>query len=411
MQWTFGFRLLSPAFIGGAAPNDAAQLRIPSIKGTLRMWYRVLVGAEAAAGLLNGWPEQLTESRLFGGTAKGEGQGCMTLSFDEAPREYTERDGVLKRHLGDNLGLKYFGYSLEMGDNHRVGVPSGAEFRIRAVFPRGLDEHQEKLLLATWWLFANFGGLGTRSRRGFGALSVTDWPEDGRLLPKHPSHTVPLLPTGNGNSPKEVASELAKGLRTLMGWAKEPLLGTVDSARQPSLPSYRLVESDSTVTLWAGPQRRGWKDWKSALNAAGASMMSFRSVNSPGWPNVDGFEFSTMRALVDGRRLPHAPFRTAFGLPLTYYSRHMRLGRTLWPYVSGEKVKRMPSPLLLRPYEASGKTYIVLLRLGGQLPGRDVAVAEQSQAGYTRPFGTEVSPNILDKFLTSLPGGSERAEL
>ena len=36
------FRVVTPMFLGGAKPNDFAELRPPSIKSAMRYWYRAL---------------------------------------------------------------------------------------------------------------------------------------------------------------------------------------------------------------------------------------------------------------------------------------------------------------------------------------------------------------------------------
>ncbi len=426
IAWTFHFSLLSPAFVGGAEPNETAQLRLPSLKGALRDWYRMLVGADAAAGTLKEWPGWLTESHLFGGVAPGEGQGRMILSFTEPTRHFTHRDGVdvrdFKRH---RLGLNYLGYTLGMRPNNRVAVPAGQSLGVRAFFPRGLRDDQEKLIIATWWLFAHFGGIGTRSRRGFGALTLERWPKNGRMMMANPARSVPALPNPTTTSGgREIMQEIATGLWAITAWVKELRIqhgvekksDSRSPQRKQTLPSYQLIEGDTLPAIWTGKKGRGWQTWEDALDAIGVEMMRFRSGESRdrrrGGPNVDGFTFSTLGALERNKSLPHAPFRTAFGLPLTYFNKRTKARRVLLPVISSEdQARRLPSPLILRPYRASnGQLFVLLLRLGGQLPGRDVDVREQRQHGYTRAFGDK-GTLILDAFIKGLPGRPVEVEL
>jgi CRISPR-associated protein Cmr1 len=60
------FRIVTPLFLGGAKPNDCAELREASIKGALRFWYR--------AADPNYRQE---EARIFGGTARGTDRRCF----------------------------------------------------------------------------------------------------------------------------------------------------------------------------------------------------------------------------------------------------------------------------------------------------------------------------------------------
>jgi hypothetical protein len=62
------FCIVTPLFLGGAEPNDRAELREASIKGALRFWYRAVD------------PDYRDlEARIFGGTRKGEGQAIFLL--------------------------------------------------------------------------------------------------------------------------------------------------------------------------------------------------------------------------------------------------------------------------------------------------------------------------------------------
>ncbi len=41
-------KTVTPLFLGGANPNDTAELRAPSIKGALRFWYRAMVSVNSS---------------------------------------------------------------------------------------------------------------------------------------------------------------------------------------------------------------------------------------------------------------------------------------------------------------------------------------------------------------------------
>ena len=408
-QWSFGLRLLSPAFVGGARPNHEAQLRLASLRGALRNWYRILVGADAAAGMVPGWPQKLLESELFGGAGNKQGQGRLLLSFAQAPARCTGGVNTIKAAaLKSRTGLNYLGYSLSLGNNKRVAVdPDRAgEITIRAMFPRGIDPDQERLLLATWWLWTHFGGLGSRSQRGFGAFAVTHWPDGGHWPPEQKSRSLPELPLlPEGADLEQSVTTLGEGLERIMRWVEELRQQTVpEMPKRPgaSAPSYLLRRNDTRFVVWGGPQKRGWQDWQSALDAMGEAMMEFRRERGR-----DGFGFSTLDALTHGESLPHAPHRAAFGLPLTYYRKGGR-PQTLLPHgIRFTRAERMPSPLLLRPIGGPEPIFMTLLRLGGELPGRDVATQARNRPGYMPAFEHH-TPLILDTFLQHLPAATGR---
>ncbi|HMV67537.1 MAG TPA: type III-B CRISPR module RAMP protein Cmr1, partial [Myxococcota bacterium] len=177
--WTFPLRFTTPAFIGGAEPNVRAELRVPSIRGALRAWYRVIVGPEVAAGLVP-THAHLRESLLFGGTGRGEGQGLASLSLeDRAPTG--EHSWSNKEIRGRNPGLAYLGFSFDFRPNNRRYIASDTTFRLRVLLARGAPDDAADLLLHTLWAWVTLGGLGSRSRRGFGSLAWDGAPELGRL--------------------------------------------------------------------------------------------------------------------------------------------------------------------------------------------------------------------------------------
>lgn len=44
----YALRLLSPCFNGGAQPMDLAELRVPSIRGQIRWWFRESASSSSA---------------------------------------------------------------------------------------------------------------------------------------------------------------------------------------------------------------------------------------------------------------------------------------------------------------------------------------------------------------------------
>ncbi len=356
--YSFRLRVVTPLFLGGADPDVRAELRPPSIKGALRDWYRVLAGIEQAAA---------NEARLFGGATGGAGQSPFLLAIDPPlagverwRRPRAGRDGI--------SGLGYLGYSLDLGDNDRKYILPGEAFTLEAAFPRGADDDSRRALLATVWLLAHLGGLGTRSRRGFGSLSLEDvrGPEGAADLGR-----LPLVASAAGAA--DAAGSLDLGLKTVSEWlsAGDP------PSPAPSRPlGFRLA--GARLVVIRGPDRAGaWASARDALEHTGAAMQRFRRRRG-----LDGFP--TAQMLAAGERLPRAPARAAFGLPLAY--RNRRGGtHNLEPYLPGDKkrssqeYRRFPSPLLIHVQQIRGGFVPVVTLLAGAWPGRDVPVHVRGQ--------------------------------
>lgn len=407
--WRFGLRTVSPLFLGGAEPNERGEVRLPSVRGALRSWYRVLVGPETAAGWAGEGREFPPESEqaLFGGTVAG--QGLVTVSLEGEVPDGTERWN--RRSVGPGVG--YLGYSLGLGSNDRKAVPAGTDFTVRAVHPRGLSADAAHRLMACWWTLVHLGGLGSRSRRGFGSLEATDWPTGATdlrgeaLAGAFPGTDNPCMAT----SYREVAVALLEGLGTLHDWGlgRAPATGADADGPTPE-PAYHLVldpetpDRDRSRVVVVGPGGdRGWPDWRKALEHVGLALSAFRKERG-----VDGWDRSTLAALQRGERLAHAPHRTAFGLPLTYRPAPRKPGKSfeLQPYLGqAGQAARVPSPLLIHLVRCHAGVFAVLTRLSGRLPGRDVAVAVKGQErGYMRPAPDN---RVLDAFLDSLPDRKE----
>lgn len=396
-RWVFDLSVVSPLFLGGARPNDQAELRIPAIRGALRNWYRLLVGPETAAATKRSKDLSLAESRLFGGTAEGEGQGRLVLGHERPPPTGTE---PWKARTGS--GRAWLGYSHNLGHNRRRAIPAGTEFGIRSFHPRGLSKQEARLYYGSWWLFLNLGGLGSRSRRGFGSLAPTRWPprttdlRGARIDPP-----LDLPDPSRADTFSDYIKALAEGLWTITDLVPEIPADTRPAER--TKPLYFLSKRCRFVAWW-GDHRRGWRDPGQAFDALGEAMIEYRQ------PQLDGItDPSTMTRLLAGQRLPHAPLRTTFGLPLAYRDKKSRKSVTLVPHVPGggrDRQGRMPSPLLCHLAPITGdRLGWVLTLLDGAFPGRDLPVARDDRSsGF---FENVPETKVLERFLDKLPRRKE----
>jgi CRISPR-associated protein Cmr1 len=368
--WDIPLRTLTPAFIGGAAPNEQAELRVASLRGALRMWYRLIVGPELAAGLPEAGPLELRESLLFGGTAPGEGQGLVLLSLLAAPPtgKLPWDNRTFRR---TSPGRAYLGFSLDMGDNARKALPPGTTFTLRVLLRQGVTTRQRELLAATLWAWINLGGIGSRSRRGFGSLTL-DKPITARLLSGEP---IPPIPELLVHLTHQDLTHGARRLRAVIA----SLNKTVSS--DPTDPAYTLQPDgphQSRLMLWT---RQGFASAEAAHEAFGAEFSQFRKQ-----PGIDGLGGSALGLLQRRERLRFAPRRAAFGLPLALRP----VGRPgdgfeLRPYATlrahGKPVRcgRAPSPLLVSVVRLGPRFGVALTLLSGTWPGRDLPLQEQRQ--------------------------------
>jgi CRISPR-associated protein Cmr1 len=427
--WTFPLRLHTPGFIGGAAPNERAELRATAFRGALRAWYRLLVGPEVAAGLLpSGGPGlprgALRESRLFGGTGAGEGQGKVTLQV-RGDALVGDQGWSNKELRQSEPGLAYLGFSLDMGANRKKALRAGTEFELRMVWPRGAPPELAAPLLDALWLLVHFGGVGTRANRGFGALGFAGPPRFsdliGRALPE--ARALPGAAALPGNA--DAAKALQDGLTALWGrrLAAVPARVVDSPAVPPAAGPAQHLDFDGPVdarrsraALWLGPLGAGWSSARAAQDAFGRAFAEHRKEMG-----VDHLPSGALRTLSRGERLAHAPWRAAYGLPLALRPVGMGGGPgfellpvlpagaparppgggTPEPRRELEEGGRAPSPLRVSVVQA-GRTYgVSLMLLSGPWPGRDLPLRERRQGRGHIPVDT--TNNLPRQLLKSLP--------
>lgn len=174
---TFEIETITPMFLAGA-DQSKAELRAASIKGLLRFWWRALQ-AESDIGKLH-----KRESQIFGSSDENTGGGC---SFSLRIRHAGELKPTKNKFPKQNMTvtskgktfqvniLEYLAYgTLEYrkGEGNifvREYIPSGVKFELVFNF---FDVAWKNEILKVLYVFSLFGGIGSRSRNGFGSVIV-----------------------------------------------------------------------------------------------------------------------------------------------------------------------------------------------------------------------------------------------
>ncbi len=185
-------RIVTPMFIGDAT-QKASSIRPPSIKGALRFWWRALNWARclkeepreaAALQLLH-----QREAELFGSATKDGtgGQANFILDVEQPKSRRLETSWPI-----NNTGSGYLGYGLmESGQPHqgnykphREALREGLDFLVRFCFLRpGLEPPtMQASLIEAIEAWSLFGGLGSRSRRGFGSVTLLRLDGENKLM-------------------------------------------------------------------------------------------------------------------------------------------------------------------------------------------------------------------------------------
>lgn len=164
MIYTFHLRTVTEVFAGGA-DMQSAELRPSAFRGPLRFWFRAMMGKIVGNDLKS---SNELEALAFGGTDASSPfilRVAATASFQEA--------GAL---ITPPVGKAYLGFSLYTRANKQMYLmrgclPAGKSFALTFRFKRP-NPYLQAVVLDSFWLLLNFGGIGSRTRRGFGALNV-----------------------------------------------------------------------------------------------------------------------------------------------------------------------------------------------------------------------------------------------
>ena len=211
------YLVTTPMFCGSAAPARA-ELRLPSFKSVLRFWWRALAWSR-----LNGDLDAIKreEDALFGSTERGQSRVLMRLQ--NAPEAQTLNPGEVltisahdSRVVGE--GARYLGYGvMEAFASRNRGTQVGQLIRacLRAPFEapfeftvrmrcRRMTKGQLETLKESLITLGILGGMGAKSRKGYGSLSLGSLRVDGEeawqapLAPDALGETIAALSPASG---------------------------------------------------------------------------------------------------------------------------------------------------------------------------------------------------------------------
>jgi CRISPR-associated protein Cmr1 len=320
------FRIVTPLFMSGANPQSA-ELRVPSIKGVLRFWWRAL-----ALGRLGSVDSvRADEARIFG-SIKGQSSVKLRLS---PPKKISrlKKKSTLEYNDGGTVvgeGARYLGYG--------VIEASGALIRscieypleggmLELLFRPNTPKDDIKSVEAALVAMGLFGAIGSRSRNGYGSFNLTSLTRDDEAKP------VFTMPSDlNG---------LKETILSLFGANNQykitPYHGCPPYTAFSEMTRIDIIdEGDDPLKL---------------LNSIGEKMMDYRSyLKSKTFYD----DHHLLRAAINGIVTNH-PRRIVFGLPNNY---HFHDGEK--PIVKPKTYDRRASPLFIHIQQLNKNQYAAI---------------------------------------------------
>lgn len=408
------YELITPLFGGGVKAGEVDRenpIRGTAVRGHLRFWWRATRGGQFGKDGLTAMKAR--EDEIWGST---DGVSKIAIAVIEAKmgRPYVVPNG----NVGDpNSPLGYIAFPLR---DSKGKVYEGISFTLQIECPK---EYRPDLKAALW-AWETFGGIGARTRRGFGALHCTDVQLriDGK---KFKNSNWIWTYTGSAGQ-----QELMADMKDLVLTGLTPE-GVASLSGQPQ-----------HVHL-TPPQHDAEQSWKGLINSLREFRQSRRMKTINGrqrpfgrshWPEPDAIRDLTDQShkAKHHDKPVHTPLiskfpRAAFGLPIVFEFKddddHNPTNRDADPIkteLKGVNYERRASRLLLRPLKCADNCYrgVALILTGDSVPpgglelkhspknpapGADQLTAnEAGQIKAMHPTYTG-NPDVLQAFLDQLP--------
>lgn len=257
-QWhQLSCELVTPLYGGGveAATVDVKMpIRVSAIRGQLRFWWRLLAKHQWKLG--NTQTIQQAEFALWGGMGDDSGRGRASQVFLRVhqPRIHESSKMDYEKHSNkaayDSIGLSYVMFpetnSEQKHDLWKVETSWIMEFAFSPILQHDQKSVDQVLQTLRWW--ANFGGLGARTRRGLGAVHVSscdDFPEICQpLTEQEVSQAGCRLKTRNGAS-LDALNELRLGVTKLSEFRQKARVGRNEGKAPKPAGRSRWPEPDA----------------------------------------------------------------------------------------------------------------------------------------------------------------------
>lgn len=369
MPWiTLALRTTTPVF-NGEHDQHGATIRVPSLRGAMRYWFRALAGTAAGDDLRL---LAALEREVFGSTDR---QSPVVLRIPDPPGPADRAEAKFLNmpggeHIQYLLGQGLYTRVKDARQRPHEGltrdfVRADTEFHLDLRFTPGTSEAAASLALASLWLLCTYGGLGARARRGFGGLRITgvtagslpgDWTPDDLTTPG---------PAYYENLDRLTADHGALARHHAWLAALEAAPDDVTTRTAPwngARPTYPVLGGHTAVALHPTQTT-----WPALLLNAGREWRHFRAGEHPedgGRPHTPEYR-QTIRGTSD-----HFPLG-ALGLPITFYDPATRNKDTVEVRKGTESLRRA-SPVWFRPVGTGPRMRLFSFAfLGAFLPQED----------------------------------------
>jgi CRISPR-associated protein Cmr1 len=159
------YKIVTPMILGGADADAPQSINPQSFKGAMRFWWRALNWSKCLS--LSKLHEE--ECRLFGADSTQGGQGVCTLRLTHGT--YSANNTVGSLNGFDYLTI---GTNGKMNSKNRRYIPAGVSISIALSLKPNATQSDIDSLKDALLALGFFGGIGAKSRKGFGSLAIEE---------------------------------------------------------------------------------------------------------------------------------------------------------------------------------------------------------------------------------------------
>lgn len=179
---TFEIETITPMFLAGA-DQSKAELRAASIKGLLRFWWRALQSESSLDEL------RKKESRIFGSSDEKLGGGSsFAMRIEHMGNLSTTKADLPKHNITVTSVSRGKTFPVNILEYLAFGPCSYDKIKKKNVITRDYIQHNFKFtihiiifkkewvkeILQAMYVFELFGGIGSKSRNGFGSFLISN---------------------------------------------------------------------------------------------------------------------------------------------------------------------------------------------------------------------------------------------
>lgn len=406
------YTLITPLMGGGAASGSwdpVTTIRAPQIRGMLRYWWRAtqcgrFSSLEAMA---------LEESKIWGSAARSSSSGkkhfphpsdvsgpshVQIIAYE--PRRIARTSAIhgmseqgTTLYDGSNIkqewrDIAYAAFPLQGGKGKPAGqVKEHIRFTLMISYP----EIYKNDIQSALWAWETFGGMGARTRRGFGALKLEKVNGEKATLPKVEDVEKWLREKFDAyvvSCPEGKSCVCTQGVPHLdKTMIEEPYRLFLDkNVRGVGKNQPKQVQGYDNAKLAWGVLITSLKDFR-----------QWRTKKKSKWPEKAMIDYLIKKRTNHRASKPSVPKfpRAAFGLPIVFEFKGDKHRVPPSSTLRGSKIERLASPLILKPLACAGDSYIGLACiLSGtsimHLPGHGGL-----QLTFSRPVGERQKVSAL----------------